>query len=206
MSGFTSIELGGLSPADAYRLLSTLIVPRPIAFVSTLSREQIPNLAPFSYFMVGGANPPSLMFSPTTPHGGQEKDTLRNCRETGEFVVNLVDRAMADGMNASSRSLPPDESEWPLTGFHPEPSVKVRPTRVRESFVQFECTVHEVVRHGSGPGAANYVIGEVLVAHLREDLIVDGKVDPHVILPIARLGGDQYLDLAGVEVFRLARP
>jgi flavin reductase (DIM6/NTAB) family NADH-FMN oxidoreductase RutF len=91
MSGFTSIELGELSSSDAYRLLSTLIVPRPIAFVSTLSREGIPNLAPFSYFMVGGANPPSLMFSPTTTQGGQEKDTLRNCRETGEFVVNLVD-------------------------------------------------------------------------------------------------------------------
>jgi flavin reductase (DIM6/NTAB) family NADH-FMN oxidoreductase RutF len=113
---------------------------------------------------------------------------------------------MADGMNASSKSLPPEESEWPLTGFHPEPGVRVRPARIRESFVQLECRVYEVVRHGTGPGAANYVIGEVLIAHLRADLIVDGKVDPRVVLPIARLGGDQYLDLAAAEVFRLARP
>ncbi len=198
--------MGDLPPGGAYKFLSSLVVPRPIAFVSTLSLAGVPNLAPFSFFMIGGSNPPSLMFSPTSGEGGAEKDSLRNSRETGEFVVNLVERQIADGMNATSRRLPPEESEWDLTSFTAIPSTEMRPARVQESFAHFECKLFQIVTHGAGPGAANYVIGEVVVAHLRDDLVVDGHPDPHKIAPIARMGADLYLDLAEAEGFRLTRP
>ncbi|RYG00492.1 MAG: flavin reductase family protein, partial [Caulobacteraceae bacterium] len=154
------------------------------------------NLAPFSFFMAGGSNPPSVCFSPVLSGGGLEKDTLRNVRDTGEFVVNTVDRTMAEGMNATSAALQAHESEWDVGGFIPEPSELVRPPRVRESFAQMECRLFEIVSHGEGPTAARYVIGEVLRLHLRTEGFGT----------IARMGGPDYIDSATGEHFSIARP
>lgn len=201
-SDFRTIRMSELSSLEAYTLLASTVVPRPIAFVSTCNTNGVANLAPFSFFMVGGANPPSLMYSPTLNKLGEEKDSLRNVRELGEFVVNTVHRDMAEGMNLSSLELPADQSEWELCGFDSMPSDMVRPPRVRESLCQFECKVFDIVAHGDGPSAARYVIGEVLCVHLSSE-IAD---NPGAIRPISRLGGPSYLDTSDGGQFSLVRP
>jgi flavin reductase (DIM6/NTAB) family NADH-FMN oxidoreductase RutF len=202
----TTVDFATLPPREAYAVLTHLVVPRPIAFVSTISLEGVLNLAPFSFFMAGGSNPPSVAFSPTLTSKGLEKDTLRNIREQGEFVVNTVHRSMSAGMNATSVALGPDESEWPPSGFTPIPSELVRPPRVEESLAQMECRLFQVVEHGEGPTAARYVIGEVLRVHLRREVLTEGVLDPSKVETIARLGGPDYLDTRRTERFELPRP
>ncbi len=192
----TTHRLDEMPPAEAYTLLTRVVQPRPIAFVSTLSASGVANLAPFSFFMAGGSNPPSLCFSPVLGSGGVEKDTLRNVRETGEFTINAVDRAMAVGMNATSAPFGPDESEWGPSGFTPLASEIVQPARVAESPAQLECRLFAIVEHGSGPTAARYVMGEVVRLHLRT-----GTFET-----ISRLGGAEYLDTETGERFGLSRP
>jgi len=198
--------MAGLSPNEAYSLLSSTIAPRPIAFVSTLGSNGVANLAPFSFFMVGGANPPSLMFSPSVNGIGGMKDSLRNVIDSGEFVVNTVHREMAHGMNATSAPFPPHESEWEASGFSQVPSVLVRPPRVAESLVQFECRLFQVVEHGDGPAAARYVIGEVVMAHLAEELWDPERRKARPAMLLARMGGAEYLDAATSDRFELQRP
>jgi len=155
--------------------------------------------------MVGGSNPPSLAFSPTLSSRGS-KDTLRNIEEVGEFVVNLVHREIATHMNQTSKSYSQEISEWDDAGLTQETSKYVKPPRVRESLVQFECRLFQIVAHGDGPGSSRYVIGEVLAAHLGGG-IWDGE---HVVAerfrPIARMGGPNYLDTGAMEMFSMLRP
>lgn len=193
--------MAGTSLDDAYALVTRLVVPRPIALVSTVSLSGQTNLAPFSYFMPGGSNPPSLAVCVSGSPSGGDKDTLANIIETRDFVVNLVDRPMLAGMNLASASLPPNESEWNLAGFESVPSVLVSPARVSISPVQFECSLYDVVRHGTGSGSSAYVIGEILAVHLRPDIAEGARIDP-----LARLGGREYLDLADGSRFEVARP
>ena len=186
-----------MTPSENYSFLVGLVVPRPIALVSTISNTGVANLAPFSFFMIGGANPPSLMVSPVLGRSGDEKDTLKNIRETEEFVVNLVHYEIVGGMNEASAPLPSHESEWERSGFTPVSSEVVRPARVMESLVQFECKLHEVVNHGSGEMAARYIIGEIVRFHIRTD---------QELKPIARLGGPYYLNLQTLSEFSIERP
>jgi flavin reductase (DIM6/NTAB) family NADH-FMN oxidoreductase RutF len=204
MTEFVSFRCDALSPDEAYGLLASAIVPRPIAFVSTISAQMVCNLAPFSFFMAGGANPPSLALSINKGVGGRRKDTLKNIEESGEFVVNLVTRAMAEGMNATSAGLPPDQSEWPFSSLNALPSDIVRPARVAESPVQFECRSFQVIDHGEGGGAAVYVIGEILAIHVMESHIRDGSITDLDL--ICRLGGPNYFDLGSNERFEMERP
>ncbi|RYG37979.1 flavin reductase family protein [bacterium] len=188
------VRLDELDYRAAYRLLADCVVPRPIALVSTLSPEGVANLAPFSFFGVGGSNPPSLVFSPTLNGIGEEKDTLRNIRATGEYVIHLVDRKIVDGMNATSAAYHPHESEWPDSGFTPVSAQSVSPPVILEAGAAFECRLLTIVEHGEGPSAARYVIGEALVMH--------GEPVP----TLARLGGNDYMDLADTPTFELSRP
>jgi flavin reductase (DIM6/NTAB) family NADH-FMN oxidoreductase RutF len=199
---FVSLDPRALTPAESYRILVNAVSPRPIALVSTVSAAGIPNLAPFSYFQVGGNSPPSLVFSPATRPDGAEKDTLRNIRETGEYCINVVTREMAAGMNLSSVAMPMDESEWALSAFSRVESEIISPARVVESPVQFECRLFQILEHGSGPGSANYVIGEVVRFHLRSSLVRT----PDEMRAIGRLGGDWYIDTATGELFTMPRP
>lgn len=201
-AGFHSWLLAEESRSHAYDLLSNLVVPRPIAFVSTLSATGQANLAPFSFFIIGGVNPPSLAFCPVHTKEGSKKATLLNVEDTGEFVVNLVTKAMAEGMNHTGVDYPDGSPKWGMSGFTGAPSTAVRPERVMESPVHFECKVHQIVEHGT----SSYVIGEVLVAH-----IADHLYDPETrkwtrFEPIARLGGSEYIDLACGKVFEMKRP
>lgn len=185
-----------MSPNEVYLLLVSLVVPRPIALVSSISKDGHKNLAPFSFFMVGGANPASLMVSPVLGTNGLDKDTTRNIRETGEFVVNLVHYEMRDGMNQASKSIPFEESEWDHCGFTELASEAVKPARVLEAKVSLECRLFQIIEHGNGAGAARYVIGEIVRIHHDESLFA----------PIARLGGKDYLDLGTNQTFQLDRP
>src|ERR1051326_1170017 len=142
---FVSIRMADLNSVEAYDLLSSAVVPRPIAFVSTCELAGNLNLAPFSFFTIGGSNPPSIVYSPTLNADGQPKDTLRNVVDTGEFVVNTVHRAMAEGMLAASVGCAAETSEWQITGYTAIPSMIVRPPRVMESLVQLECRLFQVV-------------------------------------------------------------
>jgi flavin reductase (DIM6/NTAB) family NADH-FMN oxidoreductase RutF len=201
---FVTLDFQSLPSGQAYDVLVATIHPRPIAFVSSVSFSGHLNLAPFSFFMPGGSNPPSLAFSPSIGPQG-EKDTLRNIRETGEFVVNLVHREMGQRMNLTSKGYPHEISEWEVSGFTPIASVKVQPPRVKESLVHFECRLHSVIEHGDGVGAARYVVGEVLLAHLAED-VWNGRIVDERVRPIARMGGPKYLDTASLEFFEMLRP
>ena len=203
---FVYVPINELRPRDVYELLCSTVQPRPIAFVSTLSTAGEPNLAPFSFFMAGGSRPPSLVFCPVLGKEGRPKDTLRNIEETGEFVVNLVDRPMAEGMNATSFEYPPGFNEWEVSGFRQIESRFVRPNRVAESPVQYECKLFQVIRHGAGTSGTVYVIGEIVAAHILSAFWLDGEFNTESFRPISRLGGPDYLDTESGERFRMPRP
>jgi flavin reductase (DIM6/NTAB) family NADH-FMN oxidoreductase RutF len=203
---FIGIDPAQLTPQEAYRILLNCVAPRPIAFVSTLSPEGAPNLAPFSFFMAGGSNPPSVAFSPSLDRNTQPKDTLRNIQATGEYVINVVTYEMRERMNQTSAAYPYGVSEWEEAGFMPAPAVKVQPARVADSPLAMECRLFQIVSHGDGPTSANYVIGEVIYYHVAAHLLVDGRIDPMRVDYIARMSGDWYSRANSPAMFELPRP
>lgn len=203
---FLGIDPAELSLADAHRLLLHCVAPRPIAFTSTLSPDGGRNLAPFSYFMAGGANPPSVVISPLTDRAGNPKDTLRNIQATGEYVISVATFEMKERMNRASAEYPYGVDEWSEAGFTPAPCVKVRPPRVAESPLAIECRLFQVVPHGNGPLAANYVIGEVVYFHVCKSIMPGGVIDPRQVEYIARMGGDWYSKADSESMFEMERP
>ncbi len=203
MQTFLPEELG---PRATYALLITCVVPRPIAWVSTCSPEGVPNLAPFSFFNAGGANPPSVVFSASNFRDGRPKDTLVNVRATGEFVVNIVPYTLAERMNLTAHEYEYGLSEFEKAGLTPLTSAKVRPPRVAESPIQMECKLFQIVSHGDGPISANYVIGEVLCFHIAEYLLKDGKIVDNTISDhIGRLGESWYCRVVPDSMFWMPR-
>jgi flavin reductase (DIM6/NTAB) family NADH-FMN oxidoreductase RutF len=190
-----------------YRLLTSLIAPRPIALVSTVDAAGRGNLAPFSFFMMGGGNPLSLAFSPLNNRRGDEKQTLRNIEATGEFVVNVVTRAMAERVNQASGDYADDVDEFDVAPFTREPSARVRPSRVAESPAALECRLFQVVRHGAGAQAANYIIGEVVHVRVHDEALrADGLFDTAGQGLVGRMGRDEWVEVVPGAVFDLARP
>lgn len=188
-----------LTTGERYKLLTGVIIPRPIAFVSTLSPSGVANLAPYSFFTGAGADPMALMFCPTTKDDGSDKDTLRNLLlphegGRGEFVVNasVVDHARQ--INVASANLPADESEFALTGLTPAKSAVVAPPRLAECPVSFECKTLQVIRLAPGvPTSGVVVIGEVVHVWIDDELVNDSMhVDPDKLAPLARLAGGLY--------------
>ncbi|HYB08349.1 MAG TPA: flavin reductase family protein [Alphaproteobacteria bacterium] len=179
----------------------SLVVPRPIGWISTLSREGVVNLAPYSYFNAVCDRPPTVMFA----SGGarardRRKDSQRNAEETGEFVVNLATWDLREKVSATSATLPSEVDEMALCGLASLPSIKVKPPRVAESPIHLECRyLLTVPVPESDPAEASaIVIGRVIGVHIRDDVIVDGRVDPRKFKPIARLG---YFDYTVVDSF-----
>ncbi len=195
-----------LAPADVYALLVGCVVPRPIAFVSSLSADGVPNLAPFSFFNAGGAHPPSLVFSPVTTGAGRDKDTLHNVRATREYVVHIAPWPLREKMNQSSADYPPEVDEFEAAGFTKAPSVRVKPFRAAECPIAMECRLFQIVEHGTGPLRANYVIGEVVYFHIDESLLNGLRVDSSAIDAIGRLGGPHYTRVTRESTFTLPRP
>ncbi|HMI31331.1 MAG TPA: flavin reductase family protein [Candidatus Limnocylindrales bacterium] len=203
---FREIDPATADPSEIYSLLVGCVVPRPIAFVSSLSSGGVANLAPFSFFNAGGAHPPSLVFSPVTSGAGRDKDTLNNVRATREYVVHISPWALREKMNQASADYPPDVSEFEKAGFTKAPSVKVKPWRALECPVAMECRLFKIVEHGAGPLRANYVIGEVVYFHIAESLFVNGRIDSGALDAIGRLGGPLYTHVTKESVFNLPRP
>lgn len=188
-----------LPVADRYKLLIGGIVPRPIAFVSTISADGRTNLAPFSFFSGVSSNPMTVLFCPANDGQGREKDTLRNCKPveeggTGEFVVNVAVERYAAEMSACAEPLAYGESEFDLAGLTPAPSALVRPPRLGESPLCFECRTVQVIRLNAGePAGGNIVIGRVERLFVRDDLIdARLRVDPEALRAIGRMGGPTY--------------
>jgi flavin reductase (DIM6/NTAB) family NADH-FMN oxidoreductase RutF len=187
------IDPAELTSSQVYSLMIRTITPRPIAWVSTLSAQGITNLAPFSYFAGVGSNPPSLVFSCVNRPDGSLKDTVRNLQAIPEFVVNVVPYPLAEKMQATSQEFDYEISEFQQVGLTEQPSVRVRPPRVAESPIRMECRVLERLSIGSGGGAANLIVGEIVWFDV-QDRVLDqrGKIDPQLVDAIGRLGGKSY--------------
>jgi len=193
------LDPASISPGAMYNFMISFVVPRPIAFVSTVNAAGRRNLAPFSYFNAISSEPPLVGIS-ILERRDDPKDTLRNIRETGEFVVNLVNESLLDAMVETSGEWPASADEFEITKLAAEPSLKVRPPRVASSPVSMECRLHQEVPLGS----AAFVVGEVLCVHLADEVLTDGRVDVMKLRPVGRLGGEGYAVVR--EVVNRKRP
>ena len=192
-------------------ILTGVVVPRPIAFVSTISTEGVVNLAPYSFFNAMAYNPPTLIFSSSRRAPGwadKRKDTLANIEETGEYVVNVVVDDIAAAMNATAAEYPADVSEFAVAGLTEAPSEMVRAPRVAESPVNMECRLMQVVNIGEQPHAHGLVIGEIVRMHVRDDILYDGpnglRINHEALRPTGRLAGNMYCRTDAV--YELIRP
>jgi flavin reductase (DIM6/NTAB) family NADH-FMN oxidoreductase RutF len=199
-------ELAALKQPDRQKLLTRVIAPRPIAWVSTLNADGRGNLAPFSHFMLGGSSPATCAFSPTRDRHGAGKHTLANVEATGEYVINVTTRALAERINKTSFEYPAGTDEFDAAGLTRAPSSVVKPPRVAESPVSLECRLHQIVRVGEGPGSASYIIGEILLVHVDDAVLVDGLPDERLIGFTARAGADRWLKVGPTGYFSLPRP
>ena len=213
---FMNVRPTDLSYSDFYRLLISSVGPRPIAWVSTVSAAGQPNLAPFSFFNAVCGKPPLLVFAPgirrlkpvnaapDTPFTGEVKDTLRNVRETKEFVINVVTYELAERMNLTSGEYKASVNEFELAGLTPRAATLVRPPMVAESPVNFECKLYQIVDFSSEPGGASLVIGEIVYLHVDDALMKDGHLDADSLDLIGRMGGNQYARTT--QRFEMVRP
>ncbi len=188
---------------NIYKLLIGVIVPRPIAFVSTVSSDGVPNLAPYSFFTCASANPPVVCFCPMVRRG-QPKDTLANVRATREFVVNIVSEEIAGQMNITSGDYSPEIDEFEKSGLTKVASGLVKPPRVLESPVNMECKLTQIVDVSTEPMGGSLVLGEVVRFHVRDELVENFRIDPDLLQAIGRMGGPTYTRTR--DRFDLERP
>lgn len=184
-----------LAPREAYHLLTSLVVPRPIAWVSTLAEDGTRNLAPHSYFNVISSDPPIVHFT-----SSGQKDTLRNARATGEFVVNVVSRDLVDAMNVTAAAFASGEDEFTWAAVEAAPSTVVRAPRVADTKAALECRVRKTLSMGNG----TMVFGQVVHIHVADEVWRDGRVAPDLLRPVGRLSGSDYTFVEAVH--RLPRP
>lgn len=187
-----------------YKLLTGTIIPRPIGWVSTIDENGINNLAPFSFFNAVGEDPPHLMFS-TVRTGNKNKDTLNNVLANKQFVVNLVTEEVVEQMNMTSQSVDSDVDEFVLANLTPIDSAFIKPKRVKESYVHFECEmVHHYFLEDHKNGGACIVIGKILTMHINDEILLDGnRINLEKYKPVARLAGSNYAKMG--ELFSIKR-
>ncbi len=202
------IELNSISPARAQQYLQYSIAPRPVCFASTVSRDGQVNLSPFSFFNLFSSNPPILVFSPARRvRDNSTKHTLENVLEVPEVVINIVDYEMLQQMSLSSCEYPKGVNEFIKSGFTEEPSTMIRPPMVKESKIKMECRVNEVKPLGTGGGAGNLVIAEVLVMHIADSVLDEqGMIDQRKLDLVARLGGHWYTRANASTIFEVEKP
>lgn len=207
MKNMIPLDISQMATPDAYKILIGSVVPRPIAWVSTVDGEGRTNLAPFSFFTAVCSHPPTVLFCPVTPADQKTKDTLHNIRTMKEFVVNIVTEDNVHAMNQTSANYAPDVSEFDAVGLTPLPSVKVRPPRVAESPIHLECVLNQIVNiGGDAAGSGHIVIGQIVQAHVDNDAYdaADGSIDTSKIKPVSRLSGTNYAPVH--DIFTIARP
>ena len=205
-----------VSPSDLphnelYGLLLNSVAPRPIAWVSTMSASGALNLAPFSFFNCVCVDPPLLAFAPglrppkqAEANHGEAKDTLRNIRETREYVVNVVTYELREAMNLTSGEYDPSVDEFDLANLTPQASKVVRPPRVAESPVNFECKLQQILDFSPAPTSSSLVIGQIVSIHINDEHLKDGKLDRDSLDLIGRMGGIQYTRTT--QRFEMVRP
>ena len=198
------IETVGRDSRDNYKLLIGAVVPRPIAWVSTLGPDGRPNLAPFSYFQAVCPDPPTVIVSVARRPEGERKDTGRNAEAAGEFVVNIVNLELAEAMNATSGDYPYGMSEFEVAGLETARSHVVRTPRVAAAPIALECRLARVVPVGREPHDYLVLFGEVVCFYVRDDLYDNGRIDAARLQPLGRLAGNQYSKPG--EIFELIRP
>ncbi|MDZ7265935.1 MAG: flavin reductase family protein [candidate division KSB1 bacterium] len=199
---FVSFSTNAMPPREAARLFLSLVAPRPIAWVSTLSASGVRNLAPFSFFNAVANHPPTVMIA-IGQRQGRPKDTLRNVQETGEFVINLVDEHLAAAMNLTSGEWEAGVDEFQLANLAAAPSLEVKPPRVADAPVAMEARLTQIVPVAGT--SATLVLGRIVRFHMRAALLrPNGLVDAAALRPITRLGGEEYATIG--SVFAMARP
>lgn len=199
------LDFSALTPLDAYRWLASTVTPRPIAWVSSVSRDGISNLAPFSFFQVISDAPPTLMVNVNLRDDGSLKDTLRNVQASGELVIQLVSCAQAEAMNASAAHLPHGVSEFEHCGIASLASERVGVPRVAGAAVAFECRVAQVLAYPPDAPNCHLIFAEVLLAHVDDAVLNDkGRIDPHKLDLVGRLGGMAYTRTR--DSFEMRRP
>ena len=200
-----SINPGEHSIQEVYKLMTGLIVPRPVALVSTIDRDGFLNVAPFSFFTGVGSNPPTVLFCPTLrATGDHRKDTLRNVEQTREFVINIVSDAIAAATNATAAEVGPEVDEFHLAGLTPVASEVVRAPRVAESPAQMECKLLQIVFTNHAPGGGVVVLGEVVRFHVLRELEDNFRIDPAKLDAVGRMAGNTWVHTR--ERFDLVRP
>ena len=200
------LDFTRIAPAEAYRWLASTVTPRPIAWVSSRAADGSCNLAPFSFFQVISDEPPTLLVNVSTRDDGSLKDTLRNVRETGELVIQLVSAEQAAAMNASAAVLPHGVSEFAHCNIPSLPGVRVNVPRVAGVAVAFECQVAEIQPYPRETPNCHLVFARILLAHIADEVLVDGgrHVDPARLDLIGRLGGSNYCTTR--DRFAMVRP
>jgi flavin reductase (DIM6/NTAB) family NADH-FMN oxidoreductase RutF len=201
-------DTSDISPAKLHQILLGAISPRPIAFASTIDADGQPNLSPFSFFNAFGVNPTTLIFSPARRNrDATTKHTYENIKEIPEVVINVVTYDIVQQVSLASTEYARGVNEFEKAGFTQVASEKIRPFRVGESPVQFECRVRDVIETGEGGGSANLIICEVLLTHVNEQILDDkGMIDPEKIRLVGRMGGDYYCKAYGDGIFKVQKP
>ena len=189
--------------SECSKLLAGMVIPRPVAWVSTIGEDGTFNLAPFSFFGAVAGKPPIIYIS-IGRRQGRKKDTLRNIEYAKDFVVNVVDETMAKSMNQTSADYPSNVSEFQEAGLTPLPGDKVMSPRVAESPINMECRLLQILEFGEMPNVNNLVIGEIVGAHVRDTLFRDNTIDVSQLKIIGRLGGDLYCQTR--DIFEMKRP
>ncbi|MFI5303841.1 MAG: flavin reductase family protein [Nitrospiria bacterium] len=194
---------GEQSTAANYLFMLNAIVPRPVAWISSVGENGVFNLAPFSFFNGVCAEPPILSVS-IARRNGEKKDTLRNIEYSKQFVVNIVPLSLAEAMNASSASFPSEVSEFERVGLTPVPAQKVNAPLLFESPINIECRLYRLIEIGTPPGGATLVLGEIILYHIQDDILTDGQIDFKKFSPIGRLGREMNARIR--DLFPLKRP
>lgn len=191
-----------------HSLLLGSVLPRPIALASTVDEQGYVNLSPFSFFNCFSANPPVLVFSPSRRgRDSSTKHTYENVKATSEVVINIVTFAMVEQISLASCEYPRGVNEFIKAGLTEEKSKVVRPPRVAESPISFECKVNQVIELGTGGAAGNLVICEILLMHIQEWILdADGRINPYKLDAVARMGGDLYARIQGDAIFKVPKP
>ena len=192
---FDHVDLATLNRAERYKLLTGAVIPRPIAFVTSLGPNGIVNAAPFSQFIILAVDPGLLGIS-VGPRPGGPKDTLVNIKRTGEFVINMVPEGWEETVQVASEDHPADLSEVDLLGLRTLPSSLIKPPRLAESKIQFECRLEQIVPFGEAPNSL--IVGRIAIVHIRCGLASDYKIDPKAYSPVARIGGRNYVRLGDI--------
>jgi flavin reductase (DIM6/NTAB) family NADH-FMN oxidoreductase RutF len=201
-----TIDPSSQTERENYKLLTGSIIPRPIAFVTSISSEGVVNAAPFSYFNIVAANPPLISISVQRKNQGIQKDTAKNIQTTEAFVVHISDEKNVHAINQSAANLPSDQSEVEYTGLITVASEKIKVPGIKEAAIRMECILERMITLGgkTGSPACDFIIGKVVCFHISDEVYENGDINSVVLQPVSRLGGNQYTKLG--DIFTLERP